>query len=144
MEAKKSIEKFKSDFLRTRSVNQSINPLINVFDGYNRDWQFLIEVTGFFDGFLKQLDGLEITSEKTGPNNTVELVVTAYIAKTYLRLLGKKPSTAKGNKKDVNGETVIDTTPFDRICNLVEKTWCIDIAVSTRKNAIDIFPSWYN
>ena len=67
---------------------------------------------------------------KTGKNNEVSFFVAYNIAFSYHQYLGHKPFASNGDKLACNN------SPYDRICDLVEKYWPVDMSIRTKRDAV--------
>ena len=135
LNTKKSLEVFCSEMQDARKGHGSITPLQPYFSGAIEAQHKLKQLIKYLETYHAHLSKLNIAAPKRGPQNAVRRSIAEMLSHNYQRYLGHKPSSAKANKRDRKGETIVDVSPFDRICELVENTWKIEIPISTRLQA---------
>lgn len=146
--AKKASEEFHSKLIQIS--RESIPFAGDPFDKILQKECVADTAVKIFNSFIQEINHIKETAStskkgkilKTGPNNLVALVVSNFLASTYHGIFGKAPGVGRSEKHPHKDEELV-TCVFDRVCEVVEDTFSIEIPISTIRIAKETYPRWY-
>lgn len=135
-----ALETFSSSFSEMGATRTKMMIPLTLFrDEFQKGKQSVEEMNDFLDKLICKLNSTSFYQLKRGKDISYEQAIADFIATNYYEYFKNKPCTAKQTKKDVNGVTVFTTSPYDRVCEIIEAYWNKEIPISTRVKATKKF-----
>lgn len=127
--------------MENRKSMKSISPISGFLSTQITDQYDIDEIIYRLDSYHSKLSQVKLPKKKRGKNNVTEYLVASILAKKYLQYLQHKPYTGKADTVDSKQVTKIKKSPYDRICDLIEEHWALEISIPTRRKAIQSLES---
>jgi hypothetical protein len=128
-----ALEELNKVHAEIRSTIGTFTPVTGAYSPLGNKYE-LRSILAYFQYNANCLKKLPVREVKSGPDNDVGYSCAQLIAQEYKRHFESYPATFNGRTKDVTGEPAY--TPYDRICNVIERHYKIEMRQPTRVKAV--------